>query len=79
DKKEPSVARMFEKRKIGLVISLPSINETHTDAYKIRRLAIDNHVPLLTNPETGRLLLKCLADSRLQNLEPKSWQEYVRP
>ena len=45
--------------------------------YAIRRLGIDNHIPLLTNAETGRLLLRCLTDPQLKNMPPKHWGEYV--
>lgn len=80
EKKEPGVASAIEKRKFDLMISVPSPNETHDDAYTIRRLAVDNHIPLFTNAETGRLLLKCLVDDELsgKNLEPKAWDEYMQ-
>ena len=80
EKKEPGVASAIEKRKFDLMISVPSPNETHDDAYTIRRLAVDNHIPLFTNAETGCLLLKCLVDDELsgKNLEPKAWDEYMQ-
>jgi len=77
DKKEPSISGAIEKRKIDLMINIPSSITDDADAYKIRRLAIDNHIPLMTNSETGRLLLKCLSDDDLKNLQPKYRQEYV--
>ncbi|MDQ3065203.1 MAG: carbamoyl-phosphate synthase (glutamine-hydrolyzing) large subunit [bacterium] len=77
DKKEPSVATAIEERKLDLMINVPPIQEINSDAYQIRRLAIDNHLPLLTNAETGRLLLRCLGNPRLKTLQPKSWNEYV--
>lgn len=76
--KEPSVQTAIAKHKIALMINVPSTVEGTTDGYVIRRLAIDNHVPLLTNAETGRLLLKCLAEKDIMPREPKSWQEYVQ-
>jgi carbamoyl-phosphate synthase large subunit len=80
DKKEPSVATAIEKHQLDLMINVPSVDsadESNGDAYLIRRLAIDNHTPLLTNAETGRLLLKCLTDKDLKDLQPRHWQEYV--
>lgn len=80
EKTEPSIGTAIAKRRIGLVVNVPSGgNDTTKDGYVIRRLAIDNHVPLLTNAETGRLLLRCLADARLANLVPKAWRDYVSP
>ncbi|MDB5183032.1 MAG: carAB [Candidatus Saccharibacteria bacterium] len=76
DKKEPSLRSAIEGKKFDLMISVPSLIESSSDAYSIRRLAIDNHVPLLTNAETGRLLLKCLTSEELKNITPKYWKEY---
>jgi carbamoyl-phosphate synthase large subunit len=76
ENRRPSLAAAIEKRLFGLMINVPSPTD-NKDAYTIRRLAVDNHIPLLTNPETGRLLLKCLSDPDMQSPEPKSWQEYL--
>ena len=77
EQKEPSVATAIAKHKIALMINVPSIVEETTDGYVIRRLAIDNHLPLITNAETGRLLLKCLGEAGVSPRALKSWQEYV--
>jgi carbamoyl-phosphate synthase large subunit len=74
---EPSISTAIQNKTFGLMINIPSWRDDTPDAYTIRRLAIDNHVPLLTNAETGRLLLKCLSDPTLVNMSPKHWQEYV--
>jgi carbamoyl-phosphate synthase large subunit len=78
DNKEPSIISTIARQEIGLVISIPSPVADNKDAYIIRRLAIDSHIPLITNAETGRLLLRCLADEELEKLEPKAWQDYVK-
>ncbi|HUD06585.1 MAG TPA: carbamoyl-phosphate synthase (glutamine-hydrolyzing) large subunit [Candidatus Saccharimonadales bacterium] len=77
DHNEPSVSTAIENRTFGLMINIPSLTEANGDAYKIRRLAIDNHMPLLTNAETGRLLLRCLSDASLKEVNPKYWKEYI--
>ncbi len=77
DKKQPSVASAITDRVFDVMINIPSLTELNADAYTIRRLAIDNHIPLLTNAETGRLLLRCLADPQLKDIVPKHWAEYV--
>lgn len=76
ERRNPSLTTAIENRRLDLMINIPSLSDTR-DAFIIRRLAIDNHIPLLTNPETGRLLLKCLADKSLHNPEPKAWQEFI--
>lgn len=77
-RKEPSVSSAIRQQKLDLIINVPSVGKLNSDGYKIRRAAIDNHIPLLTNAETGRLLLRCLAETDESKLEPKSWQEYMR-
>lgn len=77
DNKEPSVHAALLDKKFDLVINIPGLQDTTKDGSTIRRLAIDNHLPLLTNPETGRLLLKCLADPALKDIQPHYWDEYV--
>lgn len=75
-KQEPNVATHIQKHSIDLMINIPSEDESSEFAFTIRRFAIDNHIPLLTNAETGRLLLKCLGNNRLLKLEPRHRQEY---
>ncbi|MBX4190889.1 carbamoyl-phosphate synthase (glutamine-hydrolyzing) large subunit [Candidatus Saccharibacteria bacterium] len=76
-KKEPNVLSAINNQKLDLIITIPSKGTLNSDGYKIRRSAIDNHVPLVTNAETGRLLLRCLAEINPKELQPKSWQEYM--
>jgi carbamoyl-phosphate synthase large subunit len=75
-KQKPNVASLIEKHKLGLMINIPSDKKDTKDAFTIRRLAIDNHIPLLTNAETGRLLMMCLSELDLDSLDPKHWREY---
>ncbi len=77
ENKEPSVATAITKQKIDFMLNVPSLFEADTDAFTIRRLGIDNHIPLVTNAETGKLLLKCLGDEKLENISPRPWDEYV--
>ncbi len=77
ERREPSAKTVIMKQQVALVVNVPSSDKDTKDAYVIRRLAIDSHIPLLTNAETGRLLLRCLGDSNASGDEPKSWQEYV--
>ncbi|MEK7626100.1 MAG: carbamoyl-phosphate synthase (glutamine-hydrolyzing) large subunit [Patescibacteria group bacterium] len=64
ENKEPNIKTFTDKGEISLVVSVPSPNDVSTPhAYRIRRLAIDNHVPILTNAQSGRILLDCLAEN----------------
>lgn len=77
EKTQPSIGSAIAKHKIGLMINVPAPGNDNDDGYVIRRLAIDSHIPLLTNAETGRLLLRCLADPALAQREPKAWHDYL--
>ncbi|QQS18979.1 hypothetical protein IPL68_02915 [Candidatus Saccharibacteria bacterium] len=76
-KQTPNLADLIRSHKLDLMVSIPSRQEKSDEAYLMRRLAIDNHIPLFTNAETGRLLLRCLTDPSLVDLQPKHWREYV--
>jgi hypothetical protein len=78
-REKPNLADSIQNHELDLMVSIPSREEKSDEAYLMRRLAIDNHVPLFTNAETGRLLLRCLADPELADLQPKHWREYVQP
>lgn len=79
DKKEPSIETAMAKQEIGLVVCVPSSTADNHDAYTIRRLAIDSHIPIITDAETGRLLMRCLGDKKLLDSPPKAWQDFVKP
>lgn len=77
DNKEPSVCSYIIDKKFDLMVNIPALSEDTQDAYTIRRLGIDNHIPLITNAEIGKLLLKCLHDKPMEFVTPKYWREYV--
>jgi carbamoyl-phosphate synthase large subunit len=74
EKKNPSVTSIIAKNQLGLMICVPAVEDEH-DAYTIRRLAIDNHIPLITNAEIGRVLASCLAGESLD--APIASEAYV--
>jgi hypothetical protein len=75
-KRKPSVELAVLNQTFALMINVPSPSEDSQDAYSIRRLAIDNHIPIITNAELGKLLLGSLAENKLTKLPVVSWQEY---
>ncbi len=78
DRREPSVESAIADQKISLMISIPAEDGLDgNDGYIIRRVAIDNHLPLITNGELGRLLVKCLGDLDIDGSQPKAWQDYL--
>ena len=63
DRKQPSLEEYITNQKLDLLICVPTIDAPDPDGFTIRRLSVDHHLPLMTNPETGRLLLKALAEN----------------
>lgn len=78
---EPNVITTIAGKGVDLIINIPRTDETgkhHTDGYKIRRLAIDHHIPLITNLPIAKLFLQCLTEIDRHKIPIKSWKEYVR-
>jgi carbamoyl-phosphate synthase large subunit len=76
---EPNIQTVISQRKVDLIINIPSNQKpnTQTDGYKIRRAAIDHHIPLITNPQKALIMLQCLIELRDVVLPVRSWQEIV--
>ena len=50
---------------------------TITDGFKIRRATVDNQIPLFTDMHLARAFIKALARYKLEDLEIKSYNEYI--
>lgn len=79
EKKSPTVVEYLEKGKIDLAIN---ISETHaqkvlTDGYIMRRSAVDHNITLYTNLKKAELFVKAIATKKLEDLQIKSWNEYL--
>jgi carbamoyl-phosphate synthase large subunit len=77
---EPNTASLITQRQVDLIINIPSSNPSSTqltDGFTIRRLAIDHHVPLVTNLQIAQLLMQCLVRLYDKPLIPKSWQDFM--
>jgi carbamoyl-phosphate synthase large subunit len=85
DQVEPNVAQVISQSQVGLIINLPAaapgtrnLEQTAThnsDGFKIRRLAIDYHIPLVTNFQLSEILLQSLAVYYQKQLALWSYQE----
>ncbi|MGJ3494837.1 Carbamoyl-phosphate synthase large chain [Piscirickettsia salmonis] len=79
---EPNATTLIKKRKISLIINLPqgtrsSTSSQVTDGFRLRRLAIDHNIPLVTNLQGAQLILQCLAELHDKEVYAKSWQEFM--
>lgn len=75
EKYEPNVATMLAHQRVDLIINLPGPQEKNDAGFKIRRLAIDHHIPLITNPQLAQIFLHCLAELDESRLPVHSWAE----
>ena len=83
DRKEPNVLTYLLRRKVDLVINIPSIREIGTggrssrrDEYLIRRLAVEFNIPIVTTIELSEAVVEALADGSKRAEDVKSLNEY---
>ncbi len=76
ERRSPSVVSAINNDLVSLMVCVPTKHEDN-DEYIIRRLAVDSHIPILTNAETSYMLLRCLANTGAA-IVPRHWQEYVK-
>lgn len=76
---EPNIQSIISQHKVDLIINIPSSQkpQTQSDGFRIRRMAIDHHIPLITNPQTAIIMLQCLIDLKDALLPVHSWSEIV--
>lgn len=77
---EPNITTAIAERQLNLIINIPralSPQEQRSDGYLIRRLAIDHHIPLITNMPIALLFLKCLTEIDIETIPIRSWREYI--
>jgi len=78
-KNEPNIQTIITQRKVDMIINIPSSTKqsTQTDGFKIRRMAIDHHIPLITNAQKAQIMLQCLIHLKDKSLPVHSWREIV--
>lgn len=63
EKFEPNISTLLAERKVDLIINIPRGGiEKNTGGFKIRRLAIDHHIPLITNLQLAQIFLQALTE-----------------
>lgn len=70
------MATLISKQEIDLIINIPTHSGARlSEGFKIRRLAIDHLIPLITNLQLAIVMLHCLAEIDSDRLEVRSWRE----
>ena len=84
ENKKPSVFDIIAKHKVSLVINISDghddnrlVSKQESDGYLIRRATIDNNIPLITDLNAARFFVNAINKYELQDLQIKSWDEYV--
>lgn len=79
EKVEPNIRSIIANRKVDVIINIPSNpgSETKSDGYAIRRMAIDHHIPLITNLQSAQIMMQCLIDLKGVKLPVRSWSEIL--
>lgn len=81
EKNEPNIQTLIAQRKVEMIINLPTspAPDNSTDGFMIRRMAVDHHIPLITNLQSAMIMLQCLIDFKGKLPETiLSWQEYMQ-
>ena len=79
DEEGANVLDLIAQHKFDLIVNVPK-NQTKrelTNGYKIRRAAIDHNIPLMTNARLAKAFIEAFTEKSLEDLQIKSWQEYV--
>ncbi len=76
--KGKNIVDMLRDKKIDLVINIPKhyTRDEQTDGYKIRRQAIDVNVPLITNVQVAKLLVRAMKKYCIDDLKIEPWGKY---
>jgi carbamoyl-phosphate synthase large subunit len=78
EEKKPNIADALRSREVDLVINIPKNNrETELkNDYIIRRLSVDQGIPLITNIKIAKQFIDSLEWYKTRGLEVKSREEY---
>lgn len=76
EKYEPNISTLIAEKGVDLIINIPKdAIMLRSDGFEIRRLAIDHHIPLISNLQLAQIFLQCLTEIDLAHLPIKSWKE----
>ncbi|GAB4172094.1 MAG: carbamoyl-phosphate synthase (glutamine-hydrolyzing) large subunit [Calditrichia bacterium] len=78
DDRSPNALELLKQKDVDLVINIPknlSRSELDND-YKIRRIAVDSNIPLLTNARLAQALIQAFTSFPMDDITIQSWNEY---
>jgi carbamoyl-phosphate synthase large subunit len=78
DGARPNVLDIVKNREVALIINTPSGRGPRTDEGKIRGVAAQGNIPVITTVSGARALTRALEAYRAQSIQPRSLQEYLQ-
>lgn len=76
--KSPNIEEALKARRVDLAMVVPTkyAHDEVTDGYRIRRMAVDRAIPLLTNVQFIKTFVRSIAKYGEKDLQIKDWSEY---
>jgi carbamoyl-phosphate synthase large subunit len=76
--KSPNIEEFIRGKKIDMAVVIPTkyAHDEMTDGYHIRRMAVDANIPLFTNIQFAKTLIRSLQKYKVEDLQIKEWREY---
>lgn len=80
EKKEPNILDYFLKGKVDLAINIVDVSNKKDidDEFIMRRAAIDHNIRLITNRKNADIYIRALTEYSIEDLQVKSWDEYIK-
>lgn len=77
-KKSPNISDAFKNNKVDMAIVIPTkyAHDEMTDGYRIRRMAVDKNLPLITNVQFAKTLVRSIGKYKKEELKIESWDGY---
>ena len=78
--KRPGVLDCLAAHEVDLVINIPKNNTPREleNGYKIRRMAVDYNIPLITNARLAAAYIYAFCKIGVDGLSIRSWNEYLQ-
>jgi len=79
ERHEPNISTLLKNKKVDLIINIPraSMTNIRTDGFTIRRLAIDHHIPLITNLQIAEAFLSSFNKYNIEKIPVRSMAECI--
>lgn len=74
------IIELIKSKEIDMIVNIPNkfAHEEKTSGYKIRRAAIDNNMPLITNVQVAKALKQSLKEIKSNDdLRIQDWKSYI--